>query len=531
MRVPPTPRHMQPETYKNTFINQEVKITELQKIQPDPDPQAQSANLGADFPKGQNPDHENPPAGSPLLKNPAPEKTALQNLQSGSLRLPELLNMPPKILPMLTRFNHYTYLYAEGGRGSAKTHSVARFLLFLASKYKLRIVCGRETQNSIEESVYTVLCDLIDQNNLYFEVQARKIIHRLTGATFTFKGFREQGSVSIKGLEGVDILWIDEAQSVTKATLDVLIPTIRKEKSKVFFTMNRFMIDDAVHEYLFGREDCLHIHINFYDNPFCPLRLKAEAEQVRLKSQRDYDHIYLGKPLSAASDFLFNYDRLHVMKDIKPFGDLLYRQRVIGFDFAAEGDDQCVATILDRVSAQHWQCTAQIAWDDTDPMVSVGKIVDIMGKWKPDAATIDVGGQGNVVHSRLSEIGVAIQRFDGAGVDSMAVDSTHYGNARAQGYYELKNWTDEGTLITTVEQKQVVKELEKIRFLYRSNGQRMIEPKKKMKGLLGYSPDYADSMMMAVWAARHHLGSDHQQATPIGGKPSGPVRKTTHRRR
>lgn len=450
-----------------------------------------------------------------------------------SLKLPELLSMPPKMLPMITKFNEYNYLYAEGGRGSAKTHSVARFILYLASKHKLRVVCGREIQNSIEESVYTVLCDLIESFNLYFDIQSRKLIHRVTGSTISFKGFREQGSVSIKGLEGVDILWIDEAQSVTKPTMDVLIPTIRKEKSKVFFTMNRFMLDDAVHEYLYGRPDCLHIHINYFENPFCPLRLKAEAETVRLKSQRDYDHIYLGKPLSAASDYLFNYDRLHAMKDLKPFGDLLYRQRVMGIDFAAEGDDQCVATVLDRVSAQHWQCTAQVAWDETDPMVSVGKIVALMGQYKPDAACLDVGGQGNVVHSRLSEVGVAIHRFDGAGVKSMGVNDIEYGNARAQAFYELKNWTDEAMLILNPEQKQVVKELEKIRFLYRSNGQRMIEPKLKMKKELGYSPDYADSMMMAVWAARHHLGADSdQRAGPIGGnRPSGPVRKTTHRKR
>lgn len=434
---------------------------------------------------------------------------------------------------MITDFNKYTYLYAEGGRGSGKTHSVARFLLFLASKYKLRIVCGREIQNSIEESVYTVLCDLINQFNLYFEIQTRKITHKLTGSVITFKGFREQGSVSIKGLEGVDILWIDEAQSVTKPTLDVLIPTIRKERSKIFFTMNRFMRDDAVHEYLAGRNDCKHIHINFYDNPHCPLRLKAEAEQVRLKSQKDYDHIYLGKPLDSASDFLFNFDRLHHCKDIKAFGDLFGRQRVMGIDFAAQGDDQCVATVLDRVSSQHWKCVGQIAWDEADAMVSVGKIVGLIGEFKPDAAIIDVGGMGHVVHSRLLEVGTRtpVQRFDGATTEG--VDTTHYGNARAQGYYELKAWVDDGMLILDKEQRQVVKELEKVKFKYRSSGQRMIQPKVDMKKELGYSPDYADSLMMACWAANHLIGKDTGYGSILGAplNGGGAVRKTTHRKR
>lgn len=448
----------------------------------------------------------------------------------GGLKIPELLNMPGKMLPMVYKFNDYNYLYAEGGRGSAKTHSIARFLLFLASKYKLRIVCGREIQNSIEESVYTVFCDLIEHYNLYFDIQARRIIHKLTGSVISFKGFREQGSVSIKGLEGVDILWIDEAQSITKPTLDVVIPTIRKEKSKIFFSMNRFMRDDAVHEYLAGREDCLHININYYDNPFCPLRLKAEAEAVRLKSERDYKYIYLGQPLDSASDYLFNYDKLGACKDIKAFGDLLLRQRVIGFDFAAQGDDQSVATVLDRVSSQHWQCTAQIAWDEADPMVSVGKIVALMGQFKPDAATLDVGGMGNVVYARLMEVGVKnLYRFDGASTDG--VDTAHYGNMRAQAYYELKGWTDESFLILNKEQKQVVKELEKIRYKYRSNGQRMILDKVTLKKDLGYSPDYADSLMMAVWAANHYIGKAGYGALGGDEKNTGVVRKTTHRRR
>lgn len=118
-----------------------------------------------------------------------------------NMKLPEILSMPPKMLPMIYRFNEYNYLYAEGGRSSAKTHSVARFLLFLASKHKLRIVCGREIQNSIEESVYTVFCDLIEKYNLPFEITSKKIVHRITGSTFTFKGFREQNAVSVKGLE------------------------------------------------------------------------------------------------------------------------------------------------------------------------------------------------------------------------------------------------------------------------------------------------------------------------------------------
>ena len=231
------------------------------------------------------------------------------------VQLPEILNIPPKLLPMVTDFNDYRYFHIEGGRGSGKSHSVARFLLYLAEQTHVRIVCGREIQNSIEESVYTILVDLIKQYNLAFSYTKNKIEHMVTGSTFKFKGFREQGAVNVKGLEGVDILWIDEAQAVTKLTLDTIIPTIRKDNAKLFFTMNPFMRDDAVSEFARNRKDCLSIKINYYDNPHCPLSLKVEAEESKARSERDYAHIWLGEPLATAGDYIFNYDKLWATLD------------------------------------------------------------------------------------------------------------------------------------------------------------------------------------------------------------------------
>jgi len=173
-----------------------------------------------------------------------------------NLELPKLLDLPAKLLQIVDKFDLYRYFLADGGRGGGKSQGVARLLLYLSGHFKLRIVCGREIQKSIDESVYTIFKDLIIENQLNFEVQAAKIIHRKSGTEINFKGFREQGSVNIKGLEGVDILWIDEAQAITKHTLDIIIPTIRKSKAKVFFTMNRHLKNDPVYKEFSTREDC-----------------------------------------------------------------------------------------------------------------------------------------------------------------------------------------------------------------------------------------------------------------------------------
>ena len=300
-----------------------------------------------------------------------------------NLNLPKILQLPPKLYPIVTTFNDYIYLLLERGRGSAKSQSVGRFLLFLGEERKLRIVCGREIQTNIEESVHALLSDLIVEFGLAYEVYKHEIRHKTSGTVFKFKGFREQGSVSVKGLEGVDILWIDEAQSIAKTTLDIILPTLRKEvlingkvqSAKVLFTMNRFMREDAVPEAMVGNNDCLHIVMNYFDNPFCPLNLKVQAENCRNKSLRDYNHIWLGHPLAQADDYLFNFEKLTAAFDIQPFGELYTKQRVLGIDFAAQGNDQCVATVLDRASNQHWKLSERIPWDELIPFFNL-RVVD-----------------------------------------------------------------------------------------------------------------------------------------------------------
>ena len=435
------------------------------------------------------------------------------------LHLPEIMAIPPKLFPMVTEFNSYDVCLLEGGRGSAKSQSVARFLLYLGGERKLRIVCGREIQANIEESVYTLLKDLITQYVLPYDIFSHKIVHKLTGTEFKFKGFREQGSVNVKGLEGVDILWIDEAQSITRHTLSIIAPTIRKSKARLFFTMNRFMRDDAVPEMYAGQKRTLHICINYWENPYCPLSLKVQAENMKLKSMRDFKHIWLGEPLSQADDYLFNFDKLHGSFDVVAIGEMMIKQRVLAIDFAAQGNDQCVATVLDRQINQHWKPTERIPWDEPDTMISVGKIVDMIGRFKPDMTIIDVGGMGKVVFDRLNEVfgnsGVRIIPFDGG--STQGVDTNHYGNIRSAAYHLLKDWFEDKFLCMDRKDMEVIKQLEKIKVVYHSNGVRYIQSKKDMKKELHYSPDDADSLMMGIWCATHFLGKPANDASSSAG--------------
>lgn len=249
------------------------------------------------------------------------------------IKLPKLLECPQKLIPVILRLNEFRYFLIKGGRGGGKSQFVARLLLYISEHHEnLRIFCGRETQNTIEESVYTLFKDLIREFCLDLDVGANKIDHRRTHTAIRFKGFREQGNINIKGLEGVDILWVEEAQAITKATLDIIIPTIRKNKAKIFFTMNETLPDDAVVVQFANRPDCLTIHINYDENPFCPKALIDESEQCRLRNIDDYKHIWLGHPRDQATNAAFRG-----VRDV--VGDYLHPEEpVVGFDYVIGGD-------------------------------------------------------------------------------------------------------------------------------------------------------------------------------------------------
>ena len=102
------------------------------------------------------------------------------------IELDSLLNVPTKLLPLITEFDKYRYFLIEGGRGGGKSQAVARWILHLAEHYNLRIVCGREIQNSIKESVYSLLTDLIVQFKLNYIILAKSIIHRSTKTEINF---------------------------------------------------------------------------------------------------------------------------------------------------------------------------------------------------------------------------------------------------------------------------------------------------------------------------------------------------------
>jgi phage terminase large subunit len=226
----------------------------------------------------------------------------------------------PKKLACL--FKPKRYKVAHGGRGSAKSWGFARALLILAAQRPLRVLCAREVQKSIKDSVHRLLNDQIQAMGLgqHYEVFETEIRGR-NGSLFLFAGLAQHTVESIKSFEGVDIVWIEEAQVVTKRSWDVLTPTIRKDDSEVWVTLNPDMeTDETYTRFVLGKpeanDDSFVIEMNWRDNPWFPGVLEKERQDTLRRDPDNYENIWEGVPrrVSVGAIYRHEIDRLYAEK-------------------------------------------------------------------------------------------------------------------------------------------------------------------------------------------------------------------------
>ena len=207
----------------------------------------------------------------------------------------------PKVLYWLFKPFVWAFIILHGGRGSAKTETVARWLILKSMNEKTRILCTREIQKSIKDSVKKVLEEIISFYKFddYFYITKDSIVCTRTGTDFVFQGLKagtDPKSQSIKSLKGVKYVWVEEAQTVSKKSLEILTPTIREPGRVLLFTMNRQTSNDAVIARFKDDPDAKILKINYYDNEFCPDVLIEEARKCKEEDPDAYDHIWLGEP-------------------------------------------------------------------------------------------------------------------------------------------------------------------------------------------------------------------------------------------
>lgn len=206
------------------------------------------------------------------------------------------VNLPEYAADLWKPFRHLAW---HGGRGPGKTRTVATGLILQAMERHERVLCGRETQRSIKDSSKRVLDDEIDRLGVRTAFTSTETeIRGPNDSLFLFNGVRGNAS-GLKSIEGVTTFWGDEAQAFSQASIDTVIPTIRKPGSRLIWTWNPDLPTDPVDAMFRGENgpppDSIVREVNYPDNPWFPEVLRVAMEHDRARDIDKYNHIWLGQ--------------------------------------------------------------------------------------------------------------------------------------------------------------------------------------------------------------------------------------------
>lgn len=210
------------------------------------------------------------------------------------------VKIPEKLAPL---FHPYRNKVIVGGRGKGASWGIARALLIKAYQTPLRVLCAREVQKTIADSVHQLLIDQIALLGLgaFYRVTDSDV-YGLNGTRFAFTGLRQLTSENIRSYEGFDIAWVAEARNISKKSWSTLIPTIRKDGSEIWLDLNPELDSDETYQRFVEHTppDTALIFMSWRDNPWFPETLKRERENLFNRCQaignmEDYENIWEGK--------------------------------------------------------------------------------------------------------------------------------------------------------------------------------------------------------------------------------------------
>lgn len=418
-----------------------------------------------------------------------------------------------------------------GGRSSSKSWDCAGFAIYLAQQCKIKVVCARQFQNKIDESVYSLLKIQIERFNLshLFDIQKNKITCIETGSEFLFYGIARNID-EIKGLEGVDILWLEEVQAITKAQWEIIEPTIRKEGAQIWVVFNPQYITDFSYQRFIAKppKGALVRKINYPDNPFLSKMMLEKIEAAKEEDYKDYEHIYLGFPRQDNDDSIIKMSWIeaavdaHLKLGFEPSGI-----KRIGYDVADSGNDAnstCYAHGSVCVDIDEWHAgedelmkscirvwnrakdlSAEINYDSIGVGAGCGsKFKELNSQFKSDNLKVKFGGWN--AGGKVSDPN-RLYRDDKKNVDM-------FSNAKAQAWWNIadrfKNTYDainngaeypEDQLISISSSidllEQLKMELSTPLKDYDNNGKVKVESKKDLKKRDIDSPNLADAFVMA----------------------------------
>lgn len=401
-----------------------------------------------------------------------------------------LVKLPSEFKPLFDSW--WRHAVIEGGRYSLKSHTVARFLLLTARSRRVRIACLRQFQKNIADSSYQLLIDLIQQYGFSEFVWTNDTITNTnTGSTFIFKGLDRNVETTIKSLEGIDIAWIDEAQTITLKSIRILNPTIRKPGSKIIWTLNRLTDLDPVISYFITnppRKDVWHLEVDYriaQKNGWLSNEILYEIEQARINHPEDYAHDYLGKALAISDKNI-----IQTAQVIEAMGREVDDEGAIevGVDVARLGGDRTVF-----VKRKGLKEIGRASFTKKRTTEVCDLLVNFIGADKDVLIKIDDTGVGGGVTDEMIARGYNVIPIN---FGAKASNPDKYPNLISEAWFYLQSIIDN---INIANDKDLLVELSNREWKMDSKGRRGVESKDDYKKRGFRSPDLADATILCFY--------------------------------
>ena len=391
-----------------------------------------------------------------------------------------------QIIPKLSVLReHHRFYTIHGGRGSGKSTSVAKILLQKMTAEPHTLLCCREIQNSLAESSYQMLVDMIEYQQLEGWIIQKERIYHQNGSKVIFHGLRDtQASNSLKSVVNISLVWCEEAQSLSANSLRILLPTVREEGAEFYFTYNPETEEDAV-EIIKTRKDVLDVEVNWYDNPFFPQQLRDEMEADFATNPDEAEHIWNGQYRKQADNAVMSRIVVHeaMEREVDEDGD--YQ---IAVDVARYGSDSSIISMRKGLKLKELK-----EYKNMSLVELCGHIEVMAGNNHDMTIKVDETGIGGGVVDILKSLGY--KNVIGINFGSKPQDTDKFADLPSEMWctFPISD-------VSLINDGGLFHELTDRRFSYDHKARRQVESKDSYKARNGgKSPDKADSVLMLYY--------------------------------
>lgn len=316
-----------------------------------------------------------------------------------------------KIKKLLTSKKRFLVLW--GGRGSGKSYDVSDILIIKSlTENSIIILCVKQTQTSIKDSVYGLLKQRIYDHNLesYFEFTDAEIRNKITGSKFIFKGLQAPEN-TLKSLSNIKYCWIEEGQTALEETWRILTPSIRAEGSQIFVTFNPRYEDDIVYKEFVLKENKLAevIYLTYKDNKYFPEVLQQEMERDKEEDYINYEYVWEGKIKKIDPKALWKkgYIRHLSQEELTNFNTSLLSRIVVAVDpsiTSNESSDACGLVVAGKYADSDEYIILSDETIVASPATWAKRAIDLYTMWKADRIVAETNQGGDMVETIIKNI-------------------------------------------------------------------------------------------------------------------------------